>query len=128
MTNKLKETAALGVELWNDSCAKNELEDAVAHGFVGATSNPVIVGAAVNQDKASKTREAFTKTVLGKSTAAVESYWQQQIFAGKDVPPAEKASDADVIAFVKSNPGGVGYVSGGAALPADVKAIAISGS
>lgn len=51
-TSKMKETAALGVELWNDSCAVAELQDAVAHGFVGATSNPVIVAAAVNADKA----------------------------------------------------------------------------
>lgn len=50
--SKMKETAALGVELWNDSCALPELKDAVAHGFVGATSNPVIVAAAVNADKA----------------------------------------------------------------------------
>ncbi len=50
--SKMRETAALGVELWNDSCALAELKDAVAHGFVGATSNPVIVAAAVNADKA----------------------------------------------------------------------------
>lgn len=50
--SKMKETAALGVELWNDSCSLAELKDAVAHGFVGATSNPVIVSAAVNADKA----------------------------------------------------------------------------
>jgi transaldolase len=50
--SKMQETAGLGVELWNDSCAYAELKDAVAHGFVGATSNPVIVGQAVNTDKA----------------------------------------------------------------------------
>jgi transaldolase len=49
---RMSETAALGVELWNDSCALNELKDAVAVGMVGATSNPVIVGAAVQADKA----------------------------------------------------------------------------
>ena len=30
---RMAETAALGVELWNDSCALNELADAVAAGF-----------------------------------------------------------------------------------------------
>lgn len=49
---RMAETAALGVELWNDSCALNELKDAVDVGMVGATSNPVIVGAAVTADKA----------------------------------------------------------------------------
>lgn len=49
---RMAETAALGVELWNDSCGLQELKDAVAVGMVGATSNPVIVGAAVAADKA----------------------------------------------------------------------------
>ena len=35
---------ALGARWWNDSCDPRELADAVAHGAVGATSNPVIVG------------------------------------------------------------------------------------
>jgi ABC-type phosphate transport system substrate-binding protein len=65
--------------------------------------------------------EAFAKTVLGKSPAALASYWQQQIFAGKDVPPPEKKSDADVIAFVKATPGAIGYVSATAALGPGVK-------
>lgn len=43
-------TVSRGVEFWNDSCALNELSDAVAHGATGATSNPVIVCAAVKAD------------------------------------------------------------------------------
>src|SRR5258706_7829121 len=65
----------------------------------------------VNQSKKSGVRDSFTTTVHGKSVAAVDSYWQQQIFSGRDVPPAEKASDAEVLAFVKANAGAVGYVS-----------------
>jgi ABC-type phosphate transport system substrate-binding protein len=79
--------------------------------------------APVDQDQASPARSAFSKAVHGKPVSAVASYWQQQIFAGRDVPPAEKASDAAVIAFVKANPGAVGYVSGNA--PADVKVLAV---
>jgi ABC-type phosphate transport system substrate-binding protein len=67
----------------------------------------------VNQSKKSAVRDNFTSTVHGKSVAAVDSYWQQQIFSGRDVPPAEKASDAEVVAFVKANAGAVGYVSDG---------------
>jgi ABC-type phosphate transport system substrate-binding protein len=77
----------------------------------------------VDQDQASPARAAFSKTVHGKPASAVASYWQQQIFAGRDVPPAEKANDAAVIAFVKANAGAVGYVSGNA--PADVKVLAV---
>ncbi len=68
----------------------------------------------VDQAKASPVRAAFSKAVLGRPSAAVETYWQQQIFSGKDVPPPAKASDDDVIAFVKANPGAIGYVSAGA--------------
>lgn len=79
----------------------------------------------VDQAKNSSIREAFTKAVHGRPTAAIQSYWQQQIFAGKDVPPAEKASDADVVAFVKATPGSIGYVSDKAELGSGVKAITI---
>ena len=41
---------ALGARWWNDSCDPHELADAVSHGAVGATSNPVIVGAVVKGD------------------------------------------------------------------------------
>ncbi len=71
--------------------------------------------APVNQSKKSAVRDSFTTTVHGKSVAAVDSYWQQQIFSGRDVPPAEKSSDAEVVAFVKANAGAVGYVSDGTA-------------
>jgi len=36
--------------LWNDSCAVGELTDAIAHGAVGATSNPVIVGEVLKKE------------------------------------------------------------------------------
>jgi transaldolase len=48
-------TAELGAQFWNDSCAPNELAEAVANGAVGATSNPVIVFTAVKQDPATST-------------------------------------------------------------------------
>ena len=52
----------------------------------------------------------------GRSAKQIESFWQQQIFSGKDVPPEQKASDAEVIAWVKANPGAIGYVSAGSAV------------
>jgi ABC-type phosphate transport system substrate-binding protein len=79
--------------------------------------------APVDQDKSSKVRESFTKAVHGRSVSAVDSYWQQQIFAGKDVPPPERSSDTDVIAYVRSNPNAIGYVSAGSTVPADVKVL-----
>lgn len=49
---RMQQTVALGTEFWNDSCALPELKEAIENGAVGATSNPVIVGAAVSSDKA----------------------------------------------------------------------------
>ena len=76
----------------------------------------------VDQGKSSPVRTAFSKAVIGRSVGAVETYWQQQIFSGKEVPPAAKSSDDDVVAFVKANPGAIGYVSAGAST-AGVKVI-----
>jgi ABC-type phosphate transport system substrate-binding protein len=74
------------------------------------TGTPIIP---VDQAPISPVRAAFTRIVHGKPMGAIASYWQQQIFAGRDVPPAEKAGDAAVIAFVKANPGGIGYITEG---------------
>jgi ABC-type phosphate transport system substrate-binding protein len=79
----------------------------------------------VDQAKAAAVREAFSKAVLGRGAAAVVAFWQQQIFSGADVPPAEKANEADVIAFVKATPGAIGYVSAGADA-GDCKVIAVN--
>ena len=56
--------------------------------------------------------------------SAIESYWRQQIYSGRGVPPPVKATDADVVAFVAANPGGIGYVSA-AADTAGVKVVEI---
>jgi ABC-type phosphate transport system substrate-binding protein len=69
---------------------------------------------AVDQGRSAAVRDAFSKAVLGRPASAMVTYWQQQIFAGKDVPPPQKNSDAEVVAFVKANPYGIGYVSAGA--------------
>jgi ABC-type phosphate transport system substrate-binding protein len=80
---------------------------------------------AVDQSKSAKVRDAFSKDVLGRPASAIATHWQQQIFAGKDVPPPEKGSDADVLAFVKGNPKAIGYVSAGTELGTGVKAVAL---
>jgi ABC-type phosphate transport system substrate-binding protein len=60
---------------------------------------------------ASRVREAFSQAVHGKSASAVDAYWQKQIFTGRDLPPLTKATEAEVLAFVRSTPGALGYVS-----------------
>ena len=79
----------------------------------------------VDLAKDAQIRDSFSRAVLGRSASAIASYWQQQIFAGKDVPPVEKPSDADVLAFVRANPNAIGYVSAGAPLGGGVKVVSI---
>lgn len=62
----------------------------------------------------SPVRQRFTLEIYGKQVIAISAYWQQMIFGGKGVPPPEKSADADVVAFVRDTPGGVGYVWAGA--------------
>ncbi len=87
----------------------------------GVNASPVDLAAG------SSVREAFSQGVHGRSAAAIESYWQQQIFAGEKVPPVKKTSDAEVLAYVRGTPGAVGYVAAGASLGAGVKALRVSG-
>jgi len=55
-------------------------------------------------------RDRFTHDVIGKSPSQLKSYWNQQIFSGKGVPPPEADSTTEVIDYVLANPGAVGYV------------------
>ncbi|MBI5511079.1 MAG: hypothetical protein HY903_20140 [Deltaproteobacteria bacterium] len=64
----------------------------------------------VNLDAASPVRAAFDKVILGKSVSEVKAFWQQQLFAGRSVPPPEKSSEAAVLAFVLATPGAIAYV------------------
>jgi len=72
-------------------------------------------------------RAAFTKLVHGRSVSEVKTFWQRQIFSGRDVPPYEAASEEEVLKFVGSSPGSVGYVSAEAPLPDGIKVLTITG-
>ncbi len=79
----------------------------------------------VDQGENSAVRESFSEGVHRRSTSAVEAFWQRQIFSGRAVPPVKKASDDEVVAFVRANPNAVGYVSPSAALGAGVRRLRI---
>lgn len=65
----------------------------------------------VDQTARSATRAAFSEEIHGRNVGAIRSHWQQAAFSGAGTAPAERPSDAEVIAFVKNNPGAVGYIS-----------------
>lgn len=68
---------------------------------------PIDLGAA------SSVRENFSKEIHGKTVTAIKSYWQQKIFSGRDVPPPEKQSDTEVLAYVQANADAIGYIAEG---------------
>lgn len=74
----------------------------------------------VDQRATSPVRARFSTAIHRKDASAVLAYWNQMIFSGRDVPPPERASDAAVIAFVRANPGAIGYVT---AATAEVKVV-----
>ncbi len=76
----------------------------------------------VDQSFKSPLRSAFSRRLLGKSLLDVQVYWQRQIASGVTPPPV-KASDQEVLAYVASTPGAIGYVSGEAPLTEGVKVI-----
>jgi len=81
---------------------------------------------AVDLPEASPARESFSRAIHGRPTAAVKAYWQRMIFSGIDTPPPEKPTPADVLAYVKANPGAIGYVPAGTPLPDGVKALKVA--
>lgn len=84
-----------------------------------------LVAEPVDLPKRSPVREVFSKTILSRSVASVGTYWQQQIFSGKAVPPPEKPNDVNVVAFVRSHEGAVGYVAVGTDLGFGVKTVTV---
>ena len=68
----------------------------------------------IDLPKGQSARTKFTEQILRKTPAQLRTYWSQQIFSGKGVPPPAADSADDVIAYVLANPGAIGY------LPADV--------
>jgi len=79
----------------------------------------------VDLPESAPAREAFSAAVHDKSVGAVRAFWQQQIFSGRAVPPVEKPSDEQVVAFVRATPGAIGYVSAGAPLSSGVRRVQV---
>lgn len=79
----------------------------------------------VDLESKSPVREVVSRDVHGRSVSSIKSYWQRQIFSGREVPPPELADEKQVIDFVSRTPGSIGYVSASANL-SNVKELAVS--
>jgi len=52
-------------------------------------------------------------------------YWQRRMSDGM-IPPPVKTSDEEIVSFVASTPGAIGYISSATPLPDSVKAVEIT--
>jgi ABC-type phosphate transport system substrate-binding protein len=76
----------------------------------------------VERSLTSPLRAGFSRKILGRSTLEVQAYWAKAMRDGVR-PPVVKGSDEDVIAFVSSTSGAIGYVAADRELPPTVKPI-----
>ncbi len=70
----------------------------------GVTVNPV------NVSQGNPVRSRFLAAFLNQDEEKYLAYWTVRRYIGKGVPPREFATASEVIRFVQSTPGGIGYV------------------
>jgi ABC-type phosphate transport system substrate-binding protein len=68
-------------------------------------------------EKGGAIHEAFLKECVGKTDAALNTYYRSLVFTGKASMPKQLASDAEVAAYVAKTKGAIGYVSAAAEAP-----------
>lgn len=65
-------------------------------------------------EKGGVAHDAFLKQYIGKTDAALETYYRSLVFTGKGSMPKTLAGDAEMVSYVAKTKGAIGYVSGGA--------------
>lgn len=78
----------------------------------------------VDQSLRSPLRVSFSADVHQQDLMEIQMYWQREIASGH-VPPPVKASDQEIVSFVASTPGAIGYVSPGTPLPDTVREVTV---
>jgi len=64
-------------------------------------------------EKGGATHEAFVKEYLGKTDAALQTYYRSLVFTGKASMPKTLGADSEVVAYVAKTRGAIGYVGAG---------------
>ena len=55
-------------------------------------------------------RARFYNALLGKDLSEINAYWSRQVFSGRMQPPVKVGSPEEVLKWVVSHPGGIGFV------------------
>jgi ABC-type phosphate transport system substrate-binding protein len=104
--------------------AANLSAEQVAALYLGNSSTFPDGGAAAlaDQPESAAVRGTFYEKATGRSAAQAKATWARLTFTGKGTPPKELKTDADVKAFVASDPKAIGYVDS-SAVDGSVKAV-----
>jgi ABC-type phosphate transport system substrate-binding protein len=68
--------------------------------------------------------DEFLKRKVGKNARQFSTYWKKAVFTGTGMPHKSFASEADMVKFVSSTPGAIGYIDS-ATLHPECKVISI---
>ena len=55
-------------------------------------------------------RARFYRALVGKEVSEVNAYWSRQVFSGRMQPPTKVNTTDDVMKWVSSHPGGIGFI------------------
>lgn len=55
-------------------------------------------------------RARFYKGLVGKDLSDVNAYWSRQMFSGRMQPPVKVNTPDEILKWVASHPGGIGFV------------------
>ncbi len=104
--------------------AANLSAEQVAALYLGNSSTFPDGGAAAlaDQPESAAVRGTFYEKATGRSAAQAKATWARLTFTGKGTPPKELKTDADVKAWVASDPKAIGYVDS-SAVDGSVKAV-----
>lgn len=96
--------------------AANLSAEQVAALYLGNASTFPDGGAAAlaDQPESAAVRGTFYEKATGRSAAQAKATWARLTFTGKGTPPKELKTDADVKAWVASDPKAIGYVDSSA--------------
>ena len=65
----------------------------------------------IDLQRDSTVRRIFTQIVLQKDVASMVTYWTVQLFSGRSTPPVELETEEDILKYVQTNKGAIGYIS-----------------
>lgn len=78
----------------------------------------------VDQSFRSRVRQSFVNEVHQRPVMEMQIFWNRRMQTGVTPPPV-KQSDEEILAFVATTPGAIGYVTAETPLPETVREIAV---